>query len=187
MRDIDADDLVELLLAHELADQLPASAAEVNDSLGATRAQDCQHRAKPLLVQAQRLLDGLLFHQLRERLARQRALVLEVAVHDQLPIGMASEPALAASEQLRDFVVSNPVVLLGVEHRNKHVQVGEKVLQPKLTLEVDGEVPAVAPLGELLVQRMVYCMDDIPERLEQTPQDSLATRARQRGQMRPER
>ena len=144
MRDVDADDLGERRILQQRSDQLAAAAAEIEHPLRAARPEHGHDRAEPLLVQAQRFLDSLLLglarlrrvavrvgvlvlEQPRERLARQRALVLEVAVDDQLALGMPGEPALAAAQQLLHLVVADPVVLLRVEHRHEHVEVREQL------------------------------------------------------------
>src|SRR5262245_15642754 len=199
VRDVDAEDLLELSLVHELADELAAAAAEVDDPLRTAGAKDREYRAETRLVQAERLLHGLfldrallvvavririfVLEQLRERIARQGATVLEVAVDDQLAIGMTGEPALAAAEQLLDLVVSDPVVLLGVEHRHEHVQMREEVAKPEHALEVDREVAAVAPLGERLVERVVDSVDVVAEWLEEPPQHTFAAGAGKRREM----
>ena len=53
--------------------------------------------------------------------------MLQVAVGDELALGMRGEPALAVPEQLLDLVVADLVVLLVVEHGDQHVEVREQV------------------------------------------------------------
>ena len=149
---------------------------------GTARPQHRQHGAQALLVQPQGLLDGILLRrrwllvtigvgvfileQPRQRFVSQGALVPDIAIDDQLAIGMTGQPSLTAAQQLLDLGLSHPVVLLRVEHRDQHVEVREQILQAHLTVQLDGEVAALAPFRELLVKGMLDRMDPVPERLE---------------------
>jgi hypothetical protein len=143
--DVDTDDLLEGGILEQRRDQLAAPAADVED---APRAGCPEHRydgAESLLVQAHWLLDRFLLglallpvpvgvdvlvcEKAGERLARGRALVLQVAVHDQLALGRAGKPALAATHELLDLLVPDPVVLLRVEDGDEHVEVREQLAQ----------------------------------------------------------
>ena len=52
------------------------------------------------------------------------ALMYEITRNDGIARRVALQPALPVTQQLFDFVVPYPVVLLIVENRNEHVQVG---------------------------------------------------------------
>ena len=201
--DVDADDLQERRLLQQRAQQLAIAAAEVEHPCRAARAQRGNDGAVPLLVQAHRLLDRLLFgralldvvvnrhvfvdEQLLERRARERPLVFQITIHDQLAIGMVRQPTLAAREQLRDLVVADPIVLLRVEHRDQHIQVRQQLTQPHLTAQMDGVVATRPPLRKLLVERMLHCIQRVAERLEQPPRDLLTACDRQHRKPRLER
>jgi hypothetical protein len=191
------------LVLEQRSQQLARAAAEIEHAPRAARPQRRDDGAHPLLVQAQRLLDGFLLgrarllvlvlgrilfrEQLLDRGALQGALVLEVARHDQLAVRVAGEPALPAGKQLLDLVVADPVVLLRVEHRHEHVEVRQQVAQPALAGEPERVVAARAPLRETLVERVVDRLDDVAERLEQLARDLLAAHDRRDREARLER
>jgi hypothetical protein len=52
-----------------------------------------------------------------QRAVDQPGLLLEVAPHDHVALGVRGEPALAATHQLLDLGLVHPVVLVVVEHR----------------------------------------------------------------------
>src|SRR5437763_1100687 len=100
---------------------------------------------------------------------------------------MVREPALSAAKQLLHLGLIDPVVLVGVEDRHEHVQVGQQVMKTDGPLEIDREVTARSPLRELVVQRMVLSADGVAEGLEESPQDLLTARAGEDSEMRRER
>ena len=66
------------------------------------------------------------------------------------------EPALSAAEELLDLVVAHPVVLVVVQDRDEHVEVREQLGRAAcVPARRDGEVAARAPLGVLLVERVL--------------------------------
>ena len=110
-------------------------------------AQRRHDRVEALLVEAHRPLDrsfggvgcgfvavgvvGVVVdrHQARQRVARQSAVVPEVAPGDELAFGMGGEPGPAAPQQLVDLGIAHPVVLVVVEHGEQHEEVFEQRLQ----------------------------------------------------------
>jgi hypothetical protein len=68
---------------------------------------------------------GGLFDQTRQGLAREPALVFEVALGDGLPLGVPGQPRPTPPQELLYLIVPHPVVFVVVEHRNQHVQVRE--------------------------------------------------------------
>ena len=141
---------------------LPSPQPRSSTLVGAARPQRGDDRAEPLLVagssaprpppprpRARRCVVvgvGLLVgEQLVERRARERALVLEVAVARSARARDAPQPALAAAQQLLDLVVADPVVLLASSTGIEHVEVREQVAQPHVAAQVDGVVPARRP------------------------------------------
>ena len=97
----------------------------------------------PLLSQPQRGLQALLLlllprcggarvgladvQELGQRLVHQAALVLQVAAGYQVPLGMAAQPPLTEPQQLLHLLVTDPVMLLVVQDRQKNVEVGQQV------------------------------------------------------------
>ena len=138
---------VELPVREQRREQLALAAAEVEHALRARCAcSAASDGAEPLLVEADAalssasssaavrlgLLVGIGWSSSTSRASASRdeaALVLQVAAGDQLALGVRREPALAVAQQLLDLVVADPVVLVVVEHRDEHVEVGEQVAQ----------------------------------------------------------
>ena len=157
------------MVLDELLEEATLAAAQVEDPARPGAPQRGEDRAEPLLVQADLRLDRRLLgvaglglpirvvllagDQPAEGFARQVRLAREVAPRDELALGMLRQPALAAAEQLLDLGCADPVVLLVVEHRDEHVQVGEQVLQADIGLQGHPLVRRLAPLREALVQR----------------------------------
>ncbi len=71
----------------------------------------------------------------------------------------------------------DPVMLVVVEHRDQHVEMGQQVAQGAGGAQADREVAAHPPLRELGVERMGLGRDRVAERLEEAAQDPLAAAA----------
>src|SRR5690606_16484387 len=119
------------LVGEQLAEELPLAAAEVQHAAGAARLDRGEHCADALAVQRQRPLDCLLLGvvlgrrgvrvglillgEARQGVAREARLVLEVAAGDEVLLRVPRQPVRAAGEELGDFILSDPVVLVVVE------------------------------------------------------------------------
>jgi hypothetical protein len=90
---------------------------------------------------------------------------------------MRVEPALSMAKELLDLVVSDPVVLLIVEHRDEHVQVRQEFAQASRCPKRDSKQPARAERRHALVKFVAGCLDLVAERLEQRAEESLAAAA----------
>jgi hypothetical protein len=120
------------------------AAAEIGDRSGAGIAKSSHDGLHALLVEADGAFDrrflgvvrsalgvGVLrivvdFHEARECVPSEPAVVPEVAASDELPIGMRGQPFATSTQQLVDLFGADPVVLVVVEHRQQH----EEVLSP---------------------------------------------------------
>ena len=76
-------------------------------------------------------------HQSGERLAGEVALVPQVAVNDQVASRMGREPVLSLCQQLLQFVLTDPVMLVVVQNRQQDIQVCEEILQTVGGVESD--------------------------------------------------
>src|SRR5205085_3436890 len=85
-----------------------------------------------------------------------------------------------------DLVLADPVVLLAVENGHEHVEVREQLAQRARRLELDGEVGAVAPLGEGFVEGVALGAHLVAERLEEAAKERLAPAARKHDDARDE-
>src|SRR4029077_3599512 len=120
-RDIQTDDLLELLLLQQLADPPAFAAAEVQDALGAAGPKSRHDRNDALLVQAKRRLQHVLspvayaavllgdkrflfLYKPGERFAEQAWLELQVTPRDLFFLRMSGQPARALAEQLLHFI-----------------------------------------------------------------------------------
>jgi hypothetical protein len=110
--------------------------------------------------------------------------VLEVATHDRLLLRVRGEPAFPTADELLDLVLGHPVVLVVVEHRQEDVEMLEQLLEPLRAGQRHREVPARSPVRTRLVQREPPSHDRVPEGLEETPQERLASATRQDGETR---
>ena len=127
---------------------------------------------------ADHLFFGLfLRRQAGDGVANEPALMHEISRDDHVARGVSVEPALAVAQQLFDLVVTNPVVLLVVEHRNEHIEVRQQVAQPARRAKRDGKQPARAERRHALVELMAGRFDLIAERFEQPAQECLAAAA----------
>src|SRR5206468_2719871 len=123
---------------------------------------------------------------------------LEAAVVDQQPqqapfaateIEDATSPKLLQRRQdgcealpvqpdpLLDLVVTDPVVLLVVEHGDQHIEMRQQVAQPASAPQSHAEVVALPPTRERLVQRQTRRFDLIAKRSEQ-PLEQTVTASR---------
>src|SRR5438093_6895576 len=201
---VHADDALEGAVGEEELEQSAFAAAEVHDRACASSAEGADHRAETLLVEAQRSLERALLgvasrasvvllvrrflgDQPRNRVAHERMTVLEVATGDRFSLGVRREPSLAMTDELLDFVVAHPVVLLVVEHGDEHVQMRQQLGEPLFGGEREGVIPTGAPLGHRRIERMRRSRYRVAERLEQLPEEALALAAGYGGQPRRER
>ena len=190
---IHADDLGELVIGQQAAQELALAAPQIEDTRSARSLQHLEHGVEAAFVETDRPLDrrfllvflgsrGFFFglflrRQPGDGVANEPSLMHEIARDDDVARRMAIEPALAVTKQLFDLVVSNPVVLLIVEHRNEHVQVGQQVAQPARCSKRDGKQPARAERRHALVEFVARRFDRIAERLEQPAEERLAATA----------
>src|SRR5450432_169009 len=91
------------------------------------------------------------------------------------------------TQQLVDFILPDPVVLVGIEHRDENIQVREQVLQRDFFRNLHRVVRTFAPLRELLVKGKVFDADPITQRFEEAAQKLLAAAAGQNGNSRCQR
>ena len=93
------------------------------------------HRVETLVLEAQRRFESILGRlvslvplvgvscavgQAGQRGSRQRA-KSQVALGDEISLGVLSKPFAAATQQLLHFILANPVVLLAVEYGQQHI------------------------------------------------------------------
>ena len=137
-----------------------------------------------------RVLHRLLGHVLRELVERrpvETRLVLEIAAHDQLLLGMSREPARAAPHQLLDLRVVHPVVLVVVEDGQEDVEVVEEVCEPELARQAKADVAPGPPLRKGWIEQERLHGDLVSEWLEQPAHDLLAAARRHDRELRLER
>ena len=85
------------------------------------------------------------------------------------------------AEQLLDFIFSDPVVLICVQHWDQDVQMGEQLLQSDILGKFNVEVRSLTPLGKFLVKGVTIRNDVIPERFEKTAQELFTAPTRKNG------
>jgi hypothetical protein len=60
---------------------------------------------------------------LSERLSRQLSLPRQIALYDSFLVRVRRQPAFSLAKELFNLILPNPIVLLCVEDRHKHVEV----------------------------------------------------------------
>jgi hypothetical protein len=198
MRYVQAGDLPDARQLEQPGHQLARTAPEVQDAPRPAGRDRRRHRRDPLVVQPERalgrLLRGVLLgvgpvrvgalvgDQPGQGVPGEQPVMPEVALRDQLPVGMDREPLAAAPQQLGDLVGARPVVLVVVQHRQQDRYLLQHVLEPGGDRQRHRQVIAVAPVGELAVQGQRRRRNRVAERLEQPAEQRLAAAARQHRQ-----
>jgi len=174
-----ADDPLELPLAQQLANEAARAAAEIEHATRARFPQHLHHALHPLVVQAQRLFQGLQRRRGRPVIIGCRRIVelgqplqgepgqppamLEIAPRDQFALRMLRQPAFALPQQLVDLVIADPIVLLVVEHGDEDIEVGQELRQRHGP--ADGDVPVARGLAVAVEDRR--SRDLVAQRREQ--------------------
>ena len=125
-------DLLDAAELEQLGHQRARAAAEVQDASCPAGRDRRGHRRDPLVAQPDpgigRLLRGILLgvgsigigalvgDQPGQGIPGEPPVMPEVALRDQLPVGMPDEPLAAAAQELGDFIVAHPVMLVVVQH-----------------------------------------------------------------------
>src|SRR4051812_24685614 len=100
-----------------------------------------------------------------------------VAAHDRFLLRMVFEPTFSVVEKLFNFILSDPVVLLFVEHRDHDVEMAEQMLQAYSSSKHNCVVETFAPFWEMLVECVLLRENLVTERLEESAEKGLATYA----------
>src|SRR5215475_8211441 len=79
--------------------------------------------------------------------------MFQISPRNRLAFRMAAEPACAVTQQLFNFVVADPIMLVVVEHRDQHVQMRKQIAYAAIGLKFYAEILAFAPLRKFVVQR----------------------------------
>ena len=111
--------------------------------------------------------------------------MLQVSRHDDIAGRVTFEPPLAAPQQLFDLVVSYPIVLVVVQHRDEYVQVSQHVAEATRGSQRNREQPAGAERRHGVVERMPRRLDLVTERLEQSSEKGLTAATWHGGETRP--
>jgi len=72
------------------------------------------------------------------------------------------------AEKFLNLVLTYPVVFVSVQHRNQDVKVYEQILESTSLCDLNRVIRTLTPLGELLIERVVFGADFIAERFEQS-------------------
>ena len=119
-------------------------------------------------------LDLVLLQQASQRLPGEVFAMPQVARGDQLFLGVNGKPVAPLGEQLVDLLLTDPVVLVVIQHRQQDVEVGQQILQRHLTADASSDVAAVAPLRERVVERDRVGLHLVAQGLEEA-RDHLPT------------
>src|SRR5215469_7823913 len=160
------------------------------NALGTARFQFRCNLREPNVMKAKRRFDGLLLLFLGflfgigiKRLAlrepcqcvsHELAKPSEIPIYDGFPLWMRLQPPFAMTQQLLDLILSDPVMLVGIENRDQNIKMHEQVVQRDVAADLDRVVRPFAPLGELFVERVMLGAYRVSQRLEQAVQKLLA-------------
>lgn len=193
-RNIHTHNPLERLIVQQGFKQLSLAATKIDDGFGVHCSKRSQHCADALLPQpdgrfdfeffvSARLLDRfgigrILISQARQCVAGEPPVVPEISRGDGFALRVRRQPAFPFAQQLLDFIVADPVVLLSIQHRDKDINMGQQILQPFPTADPDRIVEPVTPFRKMFVKRVLLGRDTVPERLEQRVDEFLAGAAR---------
>jgi hypothetical protein len=99
-------------------------------------------------------IGGVFFSQPGQGVPSEPPIVSQISCCDGFTVRVRGKPALPSSEELLNFVIPNPIVFLGVQHRNQNVHVRKQILEPFLAVDRDRVVETVAPFRKAVVERM---------------------------------
>jgi hypothetical protein len=136
-------------------------------------AKSRHDRSHSLIREADRLLNSLLFartgfghfvgfrrfvsDEAAQSLLGQSLLVFQVAIGDQLALGVLAKPALTMPQEFFHFRITNPIMLIVVEDRDEHIEMRQQITQANGALEPNGVVGTLTPLRKFLVERVPGC------------------------------
>src|SRR2546430_2687720 len=89
-----------------------------------------------------------------------------VPLYDRLFVWMRRQPAFAFAQEFLNLFLANPVVLLSIQYRHKHVEMIEQILQAESPRQGHRVVRSLPPLRKFLVERMMLRAHAVPQRLE---------------------
>ena len=142
---VHADNLLEVRLLQQSAQQFALAAAEVEQRRAPLLFSAASHRRQSLPLSDTRSgsssslvssASSASSSSRRSRPARARSAVLEVAAGNLFALGCVRQPALAVTQQFLHLVVADPVVLVVVENRDQDVQVAQQSCSGRVAASV---------------------------------------------------
>src|SRR5256885_773867 len=123
-------------------------------------------------LRSDRLYGRILFaQQSGHRLIDQRRPSLQIALDDQLAVGVFAEPPFAVTQEFVDFGVTDVIMLLLVEGGQQHIHVRKCIVNRHPGFECQTKIVALAPLRKRLVEWDRLYIDFVAPRFEKPSQD----------------
>ena len=85
------------------------------------------------------------------------------------------------------LVVTDPIVLVIIEHRHKNVKVREKLLQWQPGLQLNAKIGTFTPIRKNFIERQTPRGHGVAKWFKKLPQEFFAATARQRGKCHAQR
>jgi hypothetical protein len=124
---------------------------------------------------------------LGEGIVDETAAMFQITPRDQFALGMSWQPAFPMAKEFLHLVVSHPIVLVAIEHRDEHIKMAEQGMHRLRAGEFDAMIDAFSPLGKEPVERRGGGAYGVAERLKKTAQQFRAPSAWKRGNRRVQR
>ena len=169
---VHADDFAEAWIAQEPPDECAVAAAQVEDARDAPVVQGGQHRLHTLVLESDRRFKGHLFvtalrvRRVRSPSSSSASWASAASARSRWCFryrramssarGVPGEPPVPVPEEFGHLILTDPVMLLVVQHGDQHRQMAQQVAQAHGAGKGDGEILAVAPSGHTLVQGVPF-------------------------------
>ena len=160
-RDIEAEDLHKSGIGHQQLDEAALPATQITDSACPDLSQCLDSTQHAALVEVERSfkvrlaritpdhagigIDVVILSQPAEGVSGQPPLVTQVPPSNEFTFLVILEPRTTTIEKLVDLVVSHPIVLLAIQHRDEDCEVSEHIGQERRDAQLNVVVRGFAP------------------------------------------
>ena len=164
-------------------EELALAATEIEDGSGSEGFDDVGDAVEAKGVEGYFLFNfGFFFGfgifnlrgELGESLTGETALEFEIAGHDAIALGVILKPILALAEELFDFLLADPVVLLSVEDGDEDKEVLQERLESAGFAKGEILIVALTPVGEVGIERSGFTGSFVTEGREKAFELGLA-------------
>src|SRR5438874_11451132 len=101
--------------------------------------------------------------------------MFQITARDGLALRMRRQPTLAMAQELFNFIIPDPIMLVVIQHGNEDINVSQKLLQRDAILQFDLVIGALTPIWKPVVQGQAPGGNLVTQRLEKLAQKVLVT------------